>query len=570
MSMLSTIARAFLGEPLEERQLSEFPSFDDQLAAIRRQQEKTRPWRVAGVQEALGVPAILSAVSLISNTVGTLSLEAFKSGELMPEGPRIINRPNPFTTPRVFFRDTAFYLATRGEAWWWIAARDVDGLPMSLYPVPPWEITVAQNDRNRLFPKITWLDKPIPNDDIRHITYLPDHSGLRGLGPLQLAGAAVSVTVEADNWAANYFSGSIPSIVLTTDQDLNDEEIASLAAQWSEKPNNLPRFMTNGMKLEDSPFDAQKAQLSEARQHQVGEVARMYSMPGALIEYQMAGSSLTYQNQSDIWNDFARRCLSPHYLEPIEQEMSDLLTRSTVARFNTNQLLRADIKTRYDVYKVGIDEGIFGPEYPQRMEGLTSGGVDFAPVPLAPPQAVPERLPFQARSLSAGWRCSSCNRKIAEEQGYGTSIRCRCGTVNVGETMQLREDPIGAALTALATREQPVPQVNVHPAPVSVTIERGAIHVDAADMSSMRGLTEAVAELATREQPAPQVTVNPPHIDAGAVRVEVAPPNVEVHPTPVTVQPANVTVNVPEQRPTRKSIKRDKEGNITEINEEPT
>ena len=96
----------------------------------------------------------------------------------------------------------------------------------------------------------------------------------------------------------------------------------------SEKPNNLPRWLTSDMTLSEVPINPQKAQLTEIRQIQVGEVARMFDMPGPMLEYQMSGSSLTYRNEEDIWTDFQRRCLSPHYLEPMQQEMSDLLTRS--------------------------------------------------------------------------------------------------------------------------------------------------------------------------------------------------------------------------------------------------
>jgi HK97 family phage portal protein len=430
---LATLASWFLPQPEDFQTRSvDFPSFEQQMAAIWARQKQPRPWRSSSINEALGVPAIFSAVSLISNTVGTLSLEGFQLGQLLTDRaqiPRLIVRPNPFSTPRDFFRDTAFYLATRGEAWWWIAARDVDDAPMSLYPVPPWEITVAQNDRNRLRPVITWLNREMRNEDMRHITYLPSHDGLRGVGPLQMCGAAASVTVEAQEWAANFFAGSTPSIIGETDMDLSPEDMTKLDDQWNEKPSNLPRWVDNGLKVKDFTLDPSKAQLTESRQHQVGEVARMFSMPGALIEYQMSGSSLTYQNQSDIWNDFQRRCLSPHYLEPIEQEISDLLTRATVARFNTNQLLRADVKTRFEVYESGVvKSGVLTVEEARKMEGLDPGAVDFAPVPLSPPQAVPNVLPFQQRSLKDA-HCPKCGKLVGRHDGAFETKCQRCGTL---------------------------------------------------------------------------------------------------------------------------------------------
>lgn len=432
MSFLSSLASLLVPQPdLQERSASEFPPLDEQLAAIRRAQASARPWRSASVKEALGVPAIWGAVSLIANTVGTLSLEGYRRGSLMDPPPRLIERPNPFSTPRVFFRDTAFYLATRGEAWWWVAMRDPrDDTPLSLYPVPPWEVTVEQNDRDRLKPIIKWNDRVMRNEDMRQITYMTAGLDGRGVGPLQQLGAAVSVAVEADAWAANFYSGSMPSMVGTTDADLDELDLKEFDKQWVEKPNNLPRWLTNGMTLSEPPYNPDKAQLTEVRQHQVGEVARGFLMPGALLEFQMSGSSLHYQNDEQIWRDFQGRCLSPNYLEPIEQEISDLLPMSTAARFNLNQLLRSDSKTRAEVYQALVPLGIMEVDEARRAEGLAPGAVDFAPVRPAAPAAVPNRLAFQTRSADyPEARCPKCKKLLADVAPPGWQTTCpRCGT----------------------------------------------------------------------------------------------------------------------------------------------
>jgi HK97 family phage portal protein len=223
--------------------------------------------------------------------------------------------------------------------------------------------------------------------------WFPDHSGLRGEGPLQKAGAAVSVAVEAEEWAANFFSGALPSLIGKTDEMLTDAELEALDKQWLEKPANVPRWLGMGIDMKESPFDPEKAQLTETREFNVGDVARMFSMPGTLIEHQMSGSSLTYRNDEGIWTDFQRRCLSPIFAEPVEQDMSDLLARSWTAQFSFDRMLRADVKTRYETYQVGIDAGFLSPEEARRKEGLEPGSSEYAPVPLAAPQAIPTLLP---------------------------------------------------------------------------------------------------------------------------------------------------------------------------------
>src|SRR3569832_1300176 len=191
---------------VQERDVSTPEDFARRILGTGRTWDQ--PWRLATIRDALGVPAVFGAVTLISNVVSSITLQAFRMGVRLGDEyrPRIVVRPNPFTTPRVFFRDTAYHLATRGEAWWWVGARDVDGSALSLIPVNPIEVTVKTNDRDALRPIIEWRGRRMPNDDMVQITYLPDSTGLRGQGPLQACQAAISVAVEAQEWSA-YFYG---------------------------------------------------------------------------------------------------------------------------------------------------------------------------------------------------------------------------------------------------------------------------------------------------------------------------------------------------------------------------
>lgn len=431
--------------PRDEVQVrTAYASWEQQVAAFHR---LPQPWSVASPEEAMTVPAIFRAVTLIANTVGMLNLETYRNKILLTdplEVPRITIRPNPLTRPRVFWRDSAYYLASRGEAWWWIARRDVDGNPISLFPVPPWEITVEANSRNRLQPTIKWADRVMPNEDMRQITYMPDRTGLRGEGPLQKCGAAVSVAVEAQEWAANFFSGSIPSIIGQTDEPLSPEEAAILDEQWSEKPSNVPRWLGFGVKVEDFRVDAQKAQMVETRRFNDGQAAVMFGIPGSLLEYSMPGASLTYQNVEGEYMKFLRTCLQPNYLEPLEQEMSDLLTRTHTTRFNTNEVTRADIKTRSEVFKTLVEAGVAKEVAAQIVgfETLDPDAINVAPVPASPPGANIDRVfPDVRTAITAGEvrcdgmvtkrqngisRISRCNRLLSKgEPFFAPCPRCK-------------------------------------------------------------------------------------------------------------------------------------------------
>lgn len=472
MGLLDTLSRFLALEPYQAARSEPLPDFDAQIAAIRGR--SVNPWRRPGVRDALGVPAIFRAVTLISNTVGSLAFEAWREGVALPQedAPRIVVRPNPLTTPREFYRETAWSLATVGEAWWWIAARDRDGLAISLYPMPAHEVTVEENPRDLLRPVIRWRDRLMRNDDVRQLVFARESGALRGAGPLQLCGAAVSAAVEAQTWAANFFAdGGIPSVIIKSAFEIDENEARNLKAQWVEGPSNVPRVIDPQIEdVKDFGLDPAKAQLTEARHYSNGEAARMFGIPGSLLEYVESGSSLTYQNIAQVYDQFVRACLVPNYIEPIEQAMSDLLTRTTVARANLRGLLRADVKTRAEVYEKLIPLGVMTAEQAQVEEGILPGDVERAPVPFASPQAVPASLPVAGRT-GDGIRCAKCRKLLAEAAQPPYRIACpRCKTIAEAQNSAARSEvgDLAAAVTALAARAQPAPVVTVEAPQITV------------------------------------------------------------------------------------------------------
>ena len=425
-----------------QRELSVDP--DSAIGILQRMTGSStyQPWTPPSVSQALSVPGIQRSVSLISGTTGTLSTQTFRNGAVMAEPPRLATRPDPRETPGAFYSGTSASLAKYGEFVWWIAKRDGDGLASALVRVPLTELRVEENEDDRLLAHYKWgkiegtrFSPANPQGNFVHHMYpLGEPFDLRGRGPLQLCGAATSVSVESQNWAANFYAGGASSNVLIKHaSELSPErldpdtwlpsedglnEAQRLKAQWMEAYNNTPRVIDQNIEsVEYLQPNPQGAQMLDARQANTGDAARMFGIPGSLLEYQQAGSSLTYQNLEGEFTKFVRTCLQPLYLEPIEQAMSDLLTRSTVMRFNIKSFLRADIKTRFEVHGIAIDKGIYDPEYAQREEGILPGDVEFAPVPFAVPQAVPTSVPSSASLSMRDVRCPRCARLVVRASG---------------------------------------------------------------------------------------------------------------------------------------------------------
>lgn len=414
----------------------------------------TRAFSRPSLKDAVGVPAIQRSLTLISATTGMLTMQGWRQGTVMdgmdgrPESPRLIARPDPDLVPYTFYSSTAYDMASAGEFVWLIASTDSDGLASALVNVPLDELKVEENRDNRRRPTYKWGDivstrwSPANTKGrFVHVKYVGSHPmDLRGSGPIQRCDAATAISIEATAFAANFYgdggypreiikkagrlsSVKVNPITLEPDPDgMSEADI--FREQWISRPNNVPRVIDESVEsIETRDPNPQGAQMLSARQFQNGDAARMFGIPGSLLEYQEPGSSLTYQNLEGEFTKFIKVCLRPYYLDPIEQAMSDLLPRTTAAKFNQREFLQADVKTRFEVHQLAIGSGIYDAPYAQRLEGIAPGDVEFAPIPFAPPAAVPVTVPRVASTApNHRMTCPICQRRLTPD-GLG-QFRC--------------------------------------------------------------------------------------------------------------------------------------------------
>jgi HK97 family phage portal protein len=257
----------------------------------------------------------------------------------------------------------------------------------------------------------------------------PDHP-FRGIGPLQLCGAALSAAVEAEAWAANFYAeGGYPSIYMRVQQGFEDEnEAERFKEKWVSTPHNTPRLVEGADEVGTLPVDEAGSQMLNARTLSFGQAALMFGLPGSMVEYVQSGASLTYQNVGQRFDDFVKGCLWPNYLEGSEQAIGDLLPRSWSARFDVDQFTRPDPKTRAEIHAINITSGVYDVAYAQRAEGIIPGSIETAPVPPAPPASVPGPIasraaePVETRAAGGELRCDGLKR--AKRGGIVSIERC--------------------------------------------------------------------------------------------------------------------------------------------------
>ncbi len=338
----------WLTEPLEQRSSPEldpdinYPTIDEQLYARQQQQAYGNSSRLT-IKQALGIPAVMRAVTLISSVIGSLDLKEFINGTEIEAAP-VLKRPARKWKPSEFKKDTGMYLASRGESIWMWDEIGFDGFPTSLLPLVPEQMNSTWNGREFTDWWTTDNDGRERHFDparISHMYLVRDPSTGRGLGPLQLCGVSLNASQQADVWASRFYLGSIPSLYMDSESPMSPGDVDTFFENWTKRPPNLPK-VGHGFTPNSIAVDMEHAQAIEARMLTRGEVALMFGISGALMEVADSGSSITYSNVGGLATELIRLCIAPQYLEPIEEAFSDLRPRGHDARFDVEGFQRAD------------------------------------------------------------------------------------------------------------------------------------------------------------------------------------------------------------------------------------
>jgi phage portal protein BeeE len=91
-------------------------------------------------------------------------------------------------------------------------------------------------------------------------------------------------------------------------------------------------------------FSPDDSQWVESHMAGATDVATLSGVPGALLNANQGGTSLTYQNLAEVWFQYWRQTLAPTYARRIESMWTDHL--SSQVRFDPEELFLASMRDR--------------------------------------------------------------------------------------------------------------------------------------------------------------------------------------------------------------------------------
>jgi HK97 family phage portal protein len=330
---------------------------------------------------AMQLSVVWACVKLLAETVASLPLGFYrKNGALRtadPQHPLAIlfaGKVNRYQNRIEFFETLILNLVLHGNAYILIERRG--GLIVSLLPLMSSQMEVrllADGSVVYTYTQDTGVDAIAP-ERIWHIKLFGN--GIVGLSALDYQRRSLGIAVGAEKATAKvYANGGKRSGVLMLDRLLTEGQRDQVRANFNGLVEGGQRLMVleAGAKFEPVAMSPQDIELLSSRKFNVEDLARWYGVPSVMVN-DTSGSTVWGSGISEIVRGFYKLTLRP-ILEKIELSMVVSLIppaeRSTIeVEFDFEGLLRADQKSRFDGYRVGIQGGITTPNECRAWEGL--------------------------------------------------------------------------------------------------------------------------------------------------------------------------------------------------------
>jgi HK97 family phage portal protein len=312
-----------------------------------------------GVDEALGLPALYACVRLLADSLASLPVKVYLKqpsgrGPSIPwTGPSMFDKPAATGTIYDWLFQCMTSLLLQGNAWGLITGRDGYGFPSGIEWLPPEDVVVVDDEEQPWNPqraRIYVFGRLMDRDELFHVKAFAVPGRTEGISPLRAFALTVTSGLEAERYGTDWYkSGGFPP---GTFQNNEIEIDSSQAAEIREAlVTSLRRRepLVYGRDWDYKPVvvPPSESQFLQATQMNATQIAAVYGLPPDRVGGNR-GDSLTY-NTVEMSTLQIIEALRP-WLVRLETAFFDIIPSNRYVRFNTDALLKTDLKTRTEIY----------------------------------------------------------------------------------------------------------------------------------------------------------------------------------------------------------------------------
>lgn len=313
-----------------------------------------------GYNAMLEIPAVYSAIELITNTVSSLDIKLYREDltgvEEVKSDRRIYcfnDEPNVLMTgvelKKAIVRDYLIF----GNAYIYIEKNGVD---FKLKYIPANKVTYSINEVDPINPQIILYvggKKYYPHEFI--ILTKNTRLGVTGIGVLHECQELLTLAHTQNRFVLSTLAnGGIKRGVLKADNRLSTEELKKLKTNFEEvyagKKNTI--ILNKDMDYQELQQSVQEMELVNLKNAITKEILTVFDIPENLFNSNIP---------TEIWQIFIKSTITPILIK-IEQALNKSLLNTEEKgklyfAFDTKQLMKGDIIKRFQAYKIAIEKG---------------------------------------------------------------------------------------------------------------------------------------------------------------------------------------------------------------------
>jgi HK97 family phage portal protein len=335
---------------------------------------------------ALYVPAVLHAVRLISETIGSLPCKLYReegdSKEAAKDhgGFKLVHRfANEWTSAGQLRVELTMDALMHGAGYAEVV-RVGDDRPYHLFRLAPGTVQRRFKDDGEPIYLVQRERGRQELKSFRDVLYMP---AFGATSPITFGKEAIGVAMVLERHAANLFgSGARPSGIVSNEKPAGGEAGSKIIANilmswrtWQSNGNGDPLILDAGWKYDQPAMTSTDAQFLEHRVEQVREIARIFGVPPHML-YELSRN--TYSNAEQMAASFLQLCLRP-WLDRWQDAYATVLLsedeqHDLYFEFVIDDLQRADAAGRAEIFGKLIAARVMTPNEVRAAMNLPDAG----------------------------------------------------------------------------------------------------------------------------------------------------------------------------------------------------
>jgi len=261
--------------------------------------------------------------------------------------------------------------------------RDDNGQVRALWYVSPDAVSVQLTQAGKLRYTVTPVTGgtiTVPDGGMLHIVGPLSADGYLGRSVVATFRETLGLGLGLERYGAEFFANAAtPQGVYTTPARLSEHARENLRNSFKMRHaasggRHQTMILEEGLQWQSLGVSHEDSQFLDSRKFTVGEVARIFGVPGHMIGATEPGANLTYSNTETEGLRLLKHSIGP-WLTRIAGAVNHVCI-SPLERFQmyaehlTDSLLTTDTAGRFAAYKIGLDAGFLTIDEVRRKENL--------------------------------------------------------------------------------------------------------------------------------------------------------------------------------------------------------